>query len=138
MEESTYVDNEDSIGIDASSFPETLALVTRRVLHIQETPPRDQRENIFHTRYTVKEQSLSVIIDGGSCCNLINAKVVEFLHLKTSPKATCYGLNGITDGKSDNLVTRQCLVHFNIGPYIDSVWCDVAAMDCSHILLGRP
>ena len=69
---------------------------------------------------------------------LVNEKVVDFLHLATTPRATHYGLNGITDDGSDILVTKQCLVSLSIGTYHDKILCDVARMDCSHILLGRP
>ena len=29
-------------------------------------------ENIFHSRYTVKEKVCSIIIDGGSCANVVS------------------------------------------------------------------
>ena len=124
--------------IDTSQYDNVLCIINRRVLHIQESPMADQRENIFHTRCLVREATLTLIIDGGSCCNLISEKVVNFLHLPTTPRATHYGLNGITDDGSDILVTKQCLVSLSIGTYHDKVLCDVARMDCSHILLGRP
>ena len=136
VEEDAPGDNHEEI--DPTEFQDTLCLVNRRVLHIQEAPTTDQRENIFHTKCVVREATLSVIIDGGSCCNLINEKVVEYLHLATTPRATHYGLNGITDDGTDIMVTKQCLVSFSIGSYHDQVLCDVARMDCSHILLGRP
>ena len=79
-----------------------------------------------------------MIIDEGSCCNIINSKVVDHLQLKTTPRATSYGLNGINDSNDANLVTHQCLVHVSIGAYHDEILCDVVNMDCTHILLGRP
>ena len=74
VEEPLHHDDRDDLEyVDPSDMPEPLCLVNRRVLTIQEAPSMDQRENILHTRCMVKEQTLSVIIDGGSCCNLINA-----------------------------------------------------------------
>ena len=35
-------------------------------------------------------------------------------------------------------ITKQCLVEFKIGGYIDEILCDVIPMDVYHILLGRP
>jgi len=35
-------------------------------------------------------------------------------------------------------VTKQVVVPFSIGKYVDDVLCDVIPMQASHILLGRP
>ena len=35
-------------------------------------------------------------------------------------------------------VTKQVVVRFSIGKYVDEVLCDVVPMEASHILLGRP
>ena len=35
-------------------------------------------------------------------------------------------------------VTKQVVVPFFIGKYVDEVLCDVIPMQASHILLGRP
>jgi hypothetical protein len=35
-------------------------------------------------------------------------------------------------------VTKQVVVPFSIGKYVDEVLCDVVPMQASHILLGRP
>jgi hypothetical protein len=35
-------------------------------------------------------------------------------------------------------VTKQVVVPFFIGKYVDEVLCDVVPMQASHILLGRP
>ena len=114
-----------------------LSLVTRKVLTIKEASLMDQRENLFHTRCLVDTASLSVIIDGGSCCNILNDKVVKHLLLKTTPHPQPYGLEWITDGKGD-VVNRQCRITFSIGSYQDNVLCDVVPMDATHLLLGRP
>ena len=36
------------------------------------------------------------------------------------------------------MVTKQCLVRFNIRGYKDEILCNVIPMDVCHILLGRP
>lgn len=122
-------DNEEAeyVAPDISSTP--LCLVQSRTLTISESPPVDQRENIFHTRCNVKNQVLCVILDGGSRCNLINRKLVDFLQFSITRRSTSYGLNGITDYKEENLITHQCLVHFSIGTYHDKVICDVTDID---------
>ena len=35
-------------------------------------------------------------------------------------------------------MTKQVVVPFSIGKYVDEVLCDVVPMQASHILLGRP
>ena len=88
VEEEFEYNDEDVEYVTPDVSMQPLALVTMRTLHLHESPPADQRENIFHTRCNVKGQSLCVIIDGGSCCNLINKKVVEHLQLPTTQRTT--------------------------------------------------
>ena len=42
-------------------------------------------EGTFHTKGVVKERSVRVIIDGGSCNNLASMEMVEKLSLTTRP-----------------------------------------------------
>ena len=74
----------------------TLSLVTRRVLLGKEASLTDQRENLFHTRCLVQTASLSVIIDGRSCFNIINEKVVQHLNLPTTFHPQPYGLQWLS------------------------------------------
>ena len=57
-------------------------LVAQRVLSVQVTQAeQNQRNNLFHTKEVVKERSVRVIIDGGSCNNLASMEMVEKLSL---------------------------------------------------------
>lgn len=114
-----------------------LSLVTRRVLLGQEAALTDQRENLFHTRCLVQQASLSVIIDGGSCTNIVNEKVVQHLKLPVTPHPHPYGLQWLSPSDG-NIVHNQCLIPFSIGLYNDTVLCDVVRMNVTHLLLGRP
>ena len=61
-------------------------LVAQRVLSVQVTQAeQNQRHNLFHTKGVVKERSIRVIIDGGSCNNLASMEMVEKLSLSTRP-----------------------------------------------------
>ena len=61
-------------------------LVAQRVLSVQVTQAeQNQRHNLFHTKGVVKEHSIHVIIDGGSCNNLASVEMVEKLSLTTRP-----------------------------------------------------
>ena len=49
-----------------------LALVIRRALSaLTRDQEKEQRENIFHTRCHILNEMCSMIIDGGSCINIL-------------------------------------------------------------------
>ena len=80
----------------------------------------------------------NVIINGGSCENVISTTMVEKLSLKTKPHPHPYKLQWLKKG-NDIQVTKKCLVQFSIGKnYKDEALCDVVPMDACHILLDRP
>ncbi|XP_058006770.1 uncharacterized protein LOC131182138 [Hevea brasiliensis] len=96
-----------------------------------------QRDYIFHTRCLVNDKLCSVIVDGGSCCNVASSLLVDKLGLPTTTHPKPYGLQWLNDcGKLR--VTKQVVVPFTIGKYNDEVLCDVVPMVATHLLLGRP
>ncbi|XP_010521456.1 PREDICTED: uncharacterized protein LOC104800357 [Tarenaya hassleriana] len=113
-------------------------LVTRRTLStlvsMEETT---QRENLFHTRCTIKNKVCGLIIDGGSCTNVASAYLVEKLSLQTEKHPQPYKLQWLNNqGEID--VKERIKIQFSIGRYQDEVMCDVIPMQAGHILLGRP
>jgi hypothetical protein len=77
-----------------------------------------------------------VIIDGGSCNNLVSTELVKKLDLSTRPHPYPYHIQWLNDlGKAK--VTQTCRVHFSIGTYADYVDCDAVPMQGS-LLLGHP
>ncbi|GKD11728.1 putative nucleotidyltransferase, ribonuclease H, partial [Tanacetum coccineum] len=107
-------------------------LVIQRALLVESN--RDEawlRNNIFHTRCTSNGKVCDVIIDSGSCENVVSESMTE-----KHPHP--YKLSWLNKGKSIQ-VDQRCLVNFSIGEkYRDEVWCDVVPMDACHLLLGRP
>ncbi|XP_062145847.1 uncharacterized protein LOC133853838 [Alnus glutinosa] len=96
------------------------------------------RTNIFHTTCTVADKVCKMIIDSGSCENVVSDEAVQKLQLKTEHHPKPYKLSWLSKG-SEVKVDRRCLVSFSVGKkYFDNAWCDVVAMDACHILLGRP
>ncbi|KAE8676344.1 putative CCCH-type zinc finger family protein [Hibiscus syriacus] len=96
------------------------------------------RTNIFHTTCTVADKVCKMIIDSGSCENVVSEEVVQKLQLKTDRHPNPYKLSWLNKD-SEVTVDRRCLVSFSIGrKYFDNAWCDVVSMDACHILLGRP
>nr|GEW80356.1 RNA-directed DNA polymerase [Tanacetum cinerariifolium] len=114
-------------------------LVIQRALHVESN--RDKawlRHNIFHTRCTLNRKVCDVVIDSGSCENVVSESMVKKLPLKTEKHPHPYKLSWSNKGKSIK-VDQRCLVNFSIGEkYQDEVWCDVVHMYACHLLLGRP
>jgi hypothetical protein len=124
-EELTYADQGES-------------LVIRRLLRSTYAEDDWLRNKIFHTKCTSNGKVCDVIIDGGSCENVVSTTMVEKLNLKTEAHSHPYKLQWLRKG-NDIQVTKKCLVQFSIGKnYQDEVMCDVVPMDACHILLGRP
>jgi hypothetical protein len=114
-------------------------LVIRRTLQIQvkEDETNQQRKNIFHTCFYVQSKVCGLIIDSGSRVNVFITTLVSKLNLCTVKHAKPYRLQWLND-TGEVKVTKQVVVPFFIGKYIDEVLCDVVPIQASHILLGRP
>jgi hypothetical protein len=85
----------------------------------------------------IKDRHARVIIDGGSCNNLVSAELVKNLGLTMHPHKNPYHIQWLNDsGKAK--VTQTARVHFSLGPYSDFVDCDVVPMQASSLLLGQP
>ncbi|XP_048627208.1 uncharacterized protein LOC125595466 [Brassica napus] len=112
-------------------------LVTRRLLNAQPKAKEDeQRENLFHTRCLVQEKpELSNLT--GSCTNVASAELVEKLGLQVFKHPKPYLLQWIND-EGGLKITKQVKVLLSVGKYQDEITCDVARLEASHILLGRP
>ena len=130
-------DTSDGEGDEFAPQGQLYTLVTRRALSLQAKEDEVQRENIFHTRCMISDKLCSMIIDGGSCTNVVNACLVDKLGLKTTKHPRPYRLQWLNNS-GDIKVTRQALISFSIGRYKDEILCDVVPMHASHILLGRP
>ncbi|GAV79154.1 hypothetical protein CFOL_v3_22619 [Cephalotus follicularis] len=102
------------------------SLVLRRILNVA-VSDKDQwlRNNIFHTKCTSKGKTCNVIIDGGSCENVVSETMVEKLGLKTEMHPCPYKLLWFWKG-NEVKVDKCCHGKFSIGhKYHDELWCDV-------------
>ena len=118
------------------------ALISQRVLSASMADDDDDttwlRHNIFRTKCTMKGKVCDIVIDGGSCDNMIAVSAVEKLGLPLQNHPDPYQLTWLKKGNLIK-VTHRCLVSFSIGnKYTDEIWCEVIPMDACHILLGRP
>ena len=68
-EKGPIFDEEEEMHVTAA---ERECFVVKRTLISSETPPLpSHRETIFHTCCHIEGKVCSVIIDGGSCCNIV-------------------------------------------------------------------
>ncbi|KAK1682411.1 hypothetical protein QYE76_043259 [Lolium multiflorum] len=115
------------------------SLVVTRVLTTQPQAIEDQRCNIFQTRAGIGGKSIKVIVDGGSCHNLASTKLCEKLNLTLRKHRHPYHVQWLSDkGNVKIQHTVTVTVNFKIGPYEDTIECDVVPMTVCHMLLGRP
>ncbi|KAG7556907.1 Zinc finger CCHC-type superfamily, partial [Arabidopsis suecica] len=113
-------------------------LVIRRVLSAFVNPEEKvQRENIFHTRCTVRNKVCNLIIDSGSCTNVASKYMVDRLGLEKTRHPRPYRLRWLND-QTELKISEQVSIPFSVGKYQDEVTCDVVPMQAGHLLLGRP
>jgi len=92
-----------------------------------------QRENIFHTRCKVLENTCFLIVDSGSCCNCCSTRLVEKLALPILPHPNPYKFQWINNVEG-MVVNQQVEVKFSIGNFEDSVLCDMVYGNLSHLV----
>nr|XP_043619798.1 uncharacterized protein LOC122591603 [Erigeron canadensis] len=106
--EQVYDDDESEetyVGADIGDM-----LVVRRVMHANEVvTDAAQRENIFHSRCTVKGKVCDLIIGGGSYANAASTYMVEKLELPTVKHPRPYKLQWLSEGSESVLEKRSSL-----------------------------
>ena len=92
----------------------------------------EQRRNLFHSRCTIGGKVCQLVIDLGSCENVVAEEVVMKLALETEQHPNPYHLEWLKKG-NEVVVFKCCLVSFSIRDrYKDKMWCDVMARDACH------
>ena len=96
-----------------------------------------QKKYLFRTMCKVQGKYCKMVIDSGSIDNLVSTEMVEKLSWKKTKHPVPYKVSWLHKGHQI-LVSEQCEVDFQIGPYNNNILCDFMPMDVCHILLGRP
>nr|GEU56475.1 Asp_protease_2 domain-containing protein [Tanacetum cinerariifolium] len=110
----------------------------QQVLCLPKVSDSSQRNRIFQTKCLVKVKFCSIIIDGGSCENLVFKALIKAFKLSTEPHPSSYQIGWIKKGLALK-VTEICKVPLSMGKHHNElVTCDVVDMDTFHGLLGRP
>ncbi|GKE05922.1 RNA-directed DNA polymerase, partial [Tanacetum coccineum] len=111
---------------------EQVTYVVQRTLCSPKVSDSSQRNKIFQTKCLVKEKICSIIIDGGSCENLVSKALVKAFKLPTEPHPSPYQIGWIKKGPTLK-VTEICNVPLAIGKhYNELVTCDVIDMEACH------
>ena len=63
------------------------------------TEEASQRENIFHSRCLVNGHVCLIIIDGGSCTNVVSSKLVSKMNMDSKPHPWPYKLQWLSEGE---------------------------------------
>lgn len=124
---------EEHVGTkDADKY---LRIIVQRVLSAQVSrAEQNQHHNLFQIKGVVKERSIRIIVDGGSCNNLPSMDMVEKLALSTNPHPHPYHIQWFNNsGKLK--VTRMVRVNFSMDSYHNYVDCDVVPMQACSLLL---
>jgi hypothetical protein len=139
IEDVVESDDEELVGGD-NEEEEGVVLVMKKTLLTPRKEEEDDwlRDNIFHSTCSILGKVCQLVIDGGSCENVVSQEAVNKLGLKTEEHPHPYKLSWLKKG-GEIKVTRRCMVPFSIRKkYEDVVSCDVVPMDVCHLLLGRP
>jgi len=91
---------------------------------------------VFYTYTTHERKNYKLMIDGGSCANIIAKTALEKMCLKVEPHPHPYNANWVD--KTAQCITQCYQVPIHMSNYDDHVWCNVLNIDAAHILLGKP
>ena len=113
-------------------------LVLRRTFSGSKGAKEEQRENIFHSRCTVRGKVCSLIIVGECCANVAPHSMIEKHDLQGTAHPPPCNIQLLNQGEGLQ-VNSRCLISFsNDKNYDDDLGVDIIAMGTCHILLGRP
>ncbi|GJU49904.1 hypothetical protein Tco_1219459 [Tanacetum coccineum] len=119
---------------------EQVTNVVQRTLCSPKVSDSSQINKIFQTKCLVKEKICSIVIDGGSCENLVANDLVKAFKFPTEPHPSSFKIGWIKKGPTLKVteICNICKVPLVIGKhYNELVTCDVD-MKAYHVLLRRP
>ncbi|KAK8947266.1 hypothetical protein KSP39_PZI006860 [Platanthera zijinensis] len=126
----------ESDGVPSDMDDDSHLMVMRCILATPRPLDEWNRTNIFSLNFKSGEKWCRLIIDSGSCMNVVSEAAVARMSLVAEPHPHPYKVAWVN--KSSLPVAKHCLVPLTIKTYTESIWCDVIPMDACHVLLGRP
>lgn len=85
-------DDEKECEVPVPPLEEDLFMVRRLLGSMSKEEDETQKRNIFHSWCQIMEEVCSLIIDGGSCTNVVSKRLVKKLGLETSMHPSPYAL----------------------------------------------
>lgn len=123
---------EEQLAGDTGTF-----LMIRRNCFAPKTSEAWQQTSLFSSTCTVKGKVCRFVIDSGCSANVVSEEAVRKLSLKPEAHPHPYRLLWMQTG-AEVYVSQRALVSLSIGAfYKDEIYCDIATMDVSHLILGR-
>lgn len=111
-----------------------MSIICPLMISTKQVSKRDEdlyhRGKIFQTRVNCEGQICSLVIDTGSCTNVVSEDAVKKSGLMTEPHPEPYHVAWITNTKLK--VDKQCPVTFTIGNLKETIMCDVLPLKLSH------
>ncbi|XP_072962671.1 uncharacterized protein [Typha angustifolia] len=95
-----------------------------------------RRSSIFHTFTKIGGKNCKVIMDSGSCINVVSSTIISKLNLRAVSHPNPYKVLWINFATLE--IKERCLVPIEFTTYKDKMWCDVLTMDVGQIIFGRP
>jgi len=81
---------------------------------VKEVRKNNKERTSFHSRCTVQGKVCSLIIDGGSCANVVSLNMIEKLNLHTLAHPHLYNIQWLNQSKGLQVHSRR-LISFSIG-----------------------
>lgn len=89
-----------------------------------------RRNSIFQTQFRCNGQLCSMVIDEGSCTNVVSKEAMKNLGLKTKPNPSPYKMAQVNN--TSLKVSDKCLLTYSIRGFIDKIRCDILPLKVSH------
>ena len=88
MDENIEEGEYDDLDFAEEDLDEKVTIVLQRILLVPKE--EGQRKNLFRTYCAINKKVCNLIVDNGSCENLVSQKLVDHLGLPTQPHETPY------------------------------------------------
>ena len=99
-EEDQDADEEDGEVLGGEATTAYRSIIVQRVHNSQvQQPEKLQRHNLFQIFFVINNRRARVIIDGGSCNNLVSSNLVKKLGLITRPHPHPYHIQWLNDSR---------------------------------------
>ncbi|XP_013601267.1 PREDICTED: uncharacterized protein LOC106308675 [Brassica oleracea var. oleracea] len=139
--EPIYDDEEEQIeNVEEEQVPGDTGtfLMLRRNCLAPKTSEAWQRTSLFSSTCTVKGKICCFVIDSGCSANVVSEEAARKLALTAEAHPHPCRLLWMQTG-AEVYVSKRTQVPLSIGSfYKETLYCDIAPMDVSHIILGRP